>query len=231
MLETGSNTYRWDIENPNGYANAMGRYKTEKELEFVLAHIAGQHKDILDLGGGSGRFAIPLADRGHHVTVVDVSAEALRLLHRQKDPRISTLCADFLTHDFEQQFEVVLAIESVQFFTAIPFEMLFTKIHSTLRPRGRFVFTELNRRSWRYGLHTLSDSERFPYNVAGPDDYKTALRNAGFELLSMEGFVWMPFTVASNSHFVPLFQSIERAFHLNRWIRQSPWLLIAAERS
>jgi len=30
---------------------------------------------------------------------------------------------------------------------------------------------------------------------------------------------------------VPLFESIERALHLNRWIGQSPWLLVAAQRS
>ena len=49
MSEATSNTYQWDIENPKGYANAMGRYKTDKELAFVLDHVIGEQKHILDV--------------------------------------------------------------------------------------------------------------------------------------------------------------------------------------
>ena len=56
MSETRSNEYQWDLENHEGYANAMGRYRTEREFAFVLAHVVGRHEHILDLGGGSGRF-------------------------------------------------------------------------------------------------------------------------------------------------------------------------------
>ncbi|TAM89470.1 MAG: methyltransferase domain-containing protein [Jatrophihabitans sp.] len=38
---------------------------------------------VLDCGGGSGTFAVPLAQAGAHVTVVDVSADALATLHRR----------------------------------------------------------------------------------------------------------------------------------------------------
>ncbi|MDQ0990391.1 bifunctional 2-polyprenyl-6-hydroxyphenol methylase/3-demethylubiquinol 3-O-methyltransferase UbiG [Streptomyces sp. V3I7] len=39
--------------------------------------------DVLDLGGGSGRFAVPLAHLGHRVTVVDPSPNALFALERR----------------------------------------------------------------------------------------------------------------------------------------------------
>jgi SAM-dependent methyltransferase len=39
--------------------------------------------DVLDLGGGSGVSAVPLAQLGHRVTVLDVSADALATLHRR----------------------------------------------------------------------------------------------------------------------------------------------------
>ncbi len=39
--------------------------------------------DVLDLGGGSGVSAVPLAELGHRVTVVDTSADALAILHRR----------------------------------------------------------------------------------------------------------------------------------------------------
>jgi 2-polyprenyl-3-methyl-5-hydroxy-6-metoxy-1,4-benzoquinol methylase len=226
-----ADTYLWDIENPKGYANAMGRYKTRRELAFLLAHLIGARQRVLDVGGGSGRFAMPLAERGHDVTVVDICEDAVRLLHRRSNPRISTRCADFLAQTFDSHFDVVMGIESIQYFTSVTLEHLFAKIHSVLRPGGRFVFTGLNSRSWRYALHTLRGSKGIQYNVAGPNDYQTALRKAGFDVLSMEGLVWMPFTVSSNSRLVPLFGSIERALHLNRWIGQSPWLLVAAQRA
>lgn len=44
---------------------------------------AGAPLQVLDLGGGSGMFAVPLAALGHQVTVVDPSADALATLHRR----------------------------------------------------------------------------------------------------------------------------------------------------
>src|SRR3954471_8755612 len=39
--------------------------------------------DVLDTGGGSGNFAVPLARLGHRVTVVDPSPNALFALERR----------------------------------------------------------------------------------------------------------------------------------------------------
>jgi len=49
-------------------------------LEPILG--AGQLR-VLDVGGGTGGFAVPLAERGHDVTVVDPSPDALALLARR----------------------------------------------------------------------------------------------------------------------------------------------------
>ena len=46
---------------------------------------AGIPLRVLDVGGGSGMFAVPLAQLGHDVTVVDPSADALATLHRRAD--------------------------------------------------------------------------------------------------------------------------------------------------
>ncbi|CAB4931550.1 unannotated protein [freshwater metagenome] len=40
---------------------------------------------VLDVGGGAGVFAVPLAQLGHTVTVVDTSADALATLRRRAD--------------------------------------------------------------------------------------------------------------------------------------------------
>jgi SAM-dependent methyltransferase len=46
---------------------------------------AGGPQRVLDVGGGSGMFAVPLARLGHDVTVVDPSADALATLRRRAD--------------------------------------------------------------------------------------------------------------------------------------------------
>lgn len=47
--------------------------------------VAGEWRplDVVDLGGGTGGVAIPLAERGHRVTVVDPSPDALASLERR----------------------------------------------------------------------------------------------------------------------------------------------------
>jgi SAM-dependent methyltransferase len=45
----------------------------------------GRRPAVLDCGGGSGTFAVPLARAGADVTVIDISADALATLHRRAD--------------------------------------------------------------------------------------------------------------------------------------------------
>jgi SAM-dependent methyltransferase len=201
-------------------------------MAFLSAQLTGDKMAVLDMGGGSGRFAIPLADRGHHVTVVDIDRDALRLLHSRRPHGISTRLGNFLDQSFDGPFDAVVAIESVQLFTLVTLEHLFARVRAVLRPGGRFVFTELNGQSWRHALHNLRGRNNNPsYNVSTLRGYRTALENAGFQLLAVEGFVWMPFSACSNSRLVPAFESLERALRLNRWTMQSPWLLYAAQRT
>lgn len=55
--------------------------------------------DVLDVGGGTGGFAVPLAAAGHRVTVVDASPDALASLRRRAEEagvgdRVSAVQAD-----------------------------------------------------------------------------------------------------------------------------------------
>src|SRR5881392_399688 len=44
---------------------------------------AGRPLTVLDVGGGTGGFAVPIAQAGHRVTVVDASPDALAALTRR----------------------------------------------------------------------------------------------------------------------------------------------------
>jgi S-adenosylmethionine-dependent methyltransferase len=52
-------------------------------LRHELERHAGRELTVLDVGGGTGGFAVPLAEAGHTVTVVDASPDALAALTRR----------------------------------------------------------------------------------------------------------------------------------------------------
>ncbi|HMC67945.1 MAG TPA: methyltransferase domain-containing protein, partial [Mycobacteriales bacterium] len=54
-------------------------------LREALSTLApdGTQLSVLDAGGGTGGFAVPLAELGHHVTVVDPSPDSLAALERR----------------------------------------------------------------------------------------------------------------------------------------------------
>jgi S-adenosylmethionine-dependent methyltransferase len=53
-------------------------------LRAVLTEESGQLR-VLDIGGGTGGFAVRVAELGHHVTVVDPSPDALAILDRRSE--------------------------------------------------------------------------------------------------------------------------------------------------
>ena len=62
---------------PSAVVSAVGRIADE------CAARLGRPLEVLDLGGGTGGVAVPLAEAGHRVTVVDPSPDALAALARR----------------------------------------------------------------------------------------------------------------------------------------------------
>jgi SAM-dependent methyltransferase len=58
-----------------------------------LGRVAGAELDIVDVGGGTGGFAVPFAALGHRVTVVDPSPDALAAAQRRAAEKRVTLTA------------------------------------------------------------------------------------------------------------------------------------------
>ncbi len=61
-------------------AEPLDLYRTDDAALNGLHEIVGKGAEVLDVGGGAGRFALPLATRAKRVTVIDSSAESLDLL-------------------------------------------------------------------------------------------------------------------------------------------------------
>ena len=58
-------------------------HRTDDPAANMLFGLLTSDATVLDVGGGPGRFALPLATRAKHVTVVEPSAEAIEMLHER----------------------------------------------------------------------------------------------------------------------------------------------------
>lgn len=222
--------FYWDIENTATYNNKMGHYKTKSELEFINKYLDSP-KEILDIGGGSGRFAIPFQNSGHHVTVLDLSEPALTIL-KERNSTIKLIHSDFLQWQpsHENSFDLILSIEVLLYIKDLI--GFFNKVHRLLKKNGIFIFTATNKKSWRTILQKIKDKNQpdYNYSIYSLNDYKKIINETNFTIDALEGFLWIPCKLNSNSKFVDIFTSIEKAFYLNKFYAQSPWLIFAVKK-
>jgi 2-polyprenyl-3-methyl-5-hydroxy-6-metoxy-1,4-benzoquinol methylase len=115
---------------------------------------AGSALRVLDVGGGSGMFAVPLARLGHDVTVVDPSADALATLRRRADTAGVGALVHGLQGDGDLLHEVLPAAGGNGFDLALCHYVLevvddpavtLGEISRALRPGGQVSVATVNR--------------------------------------------------------------------------------------
>jgi len=215
-------SYLWDTSNPLGYGNRMGVYKTASVVKFVKRHVTRLTNNILDMGGGSGRIALPLVNDGFSdLTLIDQDEEAIHLCHQKGIS--NAFCTSINSFD-QTGFDTVLAIE---LFIVTPPNEVLKQANKRLREGGIFIFIGTNKSSWRYWLHQQRKKTTKNLGEYTLYEYKQLVINNGFSISRIEGYNWMPFKVNSNSALIPVFAYIERMFFLRYWLEQSPYLLFA----
>jgi 2-polyprenyl-3-methyl-5-hydroxy-6-metoxy-1,4-benzoquinol methylase len=216
--------YLWDERNPKGYFNRSGIYKTKVEYNFIRLHISTSKQSILDIGGGSGRFALPLINEGFDVTVVDLDQTAIELCKQKGITK--SYCCDIRNIDLTG-YNVVLAIE---LFLVTPPQEIIRVSNQKLDKDGLLIFVGINKNSWRNKLHNLRARKSKNYGELNIKEYKNLITTYGFQIIDIKGFNWMPFKVNSNNILIPLFSKLESALRLNKWLNQSPWLLFVCQK-
>ena len=112
-----------------------------RAVTAAMAAEAGRPQlDIIDAGGGTGGFAVPLAALGHHVTVIDPSPDSLAAAERraaEMNVRITVMhgdAADLAAVAGAQSADLVLC-HSVLEYVDSPVDAM-AQIASVLRPGG-----------------------------------------------------------------------------------------------
>jgi SAM-dependent methyltransferase len=220
--------YTLDYLDKNTYNTTMGHYKSSVEIDFILKNAGSKTNSILDICGGSGRIVIPLIKYSSNVTVVDIDADALRIL-KERNLGISTVCGDFSQVPLDKKYSLILCIEGPDYFQDK--KMFFDKVSDLLAADGRFIFTYTNPDSWRYFLRKIKKKgKKDPYHVMDLPLLKKLLQTHSLEIETIDGFYWMPFSVMSNNPLVKLFGFLEKNLKLNKWLSQSPWLMVSVKR-
>ncbi len=128
----------------NIYGTTKGRLRQAilwQDLELLLAQHATRRLRILDAGGGEGHNACRLAERGHHVTLCDLSAEMVARARINADEKgvsgnmhFVHSSAQHVGEHLESQVDLIL-FHAVLEWVASPYAMLET-LWSYLAPGG-----------------------------------------------------------------------------------------------
>ncbi|MGB4414752.1 MAG: class I SAM-dependent methyltransferase [Paludibacter sp.] len=221
--------YNWDYLDKKAYNNKVGHYKFRHQYQFILENGKTHFDKILDIAGGSGRFALPLRDYSEHITVLDLNPFALELL-KERDNSIEIINVDFTKKEINDTFSLILCIEAIGNFQ--DWELFFQKVNKLLNDDGRLIFSYTNPSSWRFYLRKIKHWKKgfHPYKEMELTELKALLSKCNFEIEKMDGMNWIPLPLSSNSIFVSFFEFLENTFKLKNWHAQSPWLMISLKK-
>ncbi len=132
------------------YLPMLGPERTAHEVEFIeWALRLEPGSTVLDLACGHGRHAIGMAQRGHHVTGVDLSPRYLEIAAgnaKAAGVEARWRAGDMRELPFEQEFDAIYS-----FFTSFGYysdpenEKVIAGVARGLRPGGRFLIDMANR--------------------------------------------------------------------------------------
>ena len=218
-------SYLWDINN--AYSTRSGKYKSKLETEFINNHLPKKQLKVLDIGGGSGRFAIPLAEGGNEVTVVEPNKEALTLL-RQRNSAVICINKSFEEFDTNEKYDLILIIEVLGSFDNI--DSILGRVYEMSNQNALLIISTKKTGAFKNKLIELRKKRTTYKGYTTLNNYRELLSKWSFYIENIKGLNWLPLKVNSNSIFVPLFIILIKVLRLNNWLGQSPELLICARK-
>jgi len=218
----------------------MGKYLTGVAKSFIEENLRADPKvrNVFDAGGGSGRFAIPLGQKGYKVTLSEVDIKPLRALKR-KLPNVPAILVgkDIQSFPFKDRaFDCILCIQDPWYTERS--NWFFAECNRLLKGNGILIFTIINKNSYK-ALFRWVVLKR--YLLQGKwwaaleyrksfTDIRKHIEVKGFRLLRAKGYSWIPYTYSSKGKFISLFVALEKLLRLDLLVSVSPRLIIKARK-
>ncbi len=220
-----NNEYIWDIHT--GYASKSGQYRFQTQYKFIKRNLdtnLPEGSKILDVGGGSGRFALPLSEY-YQVTVVEPDIRPVEIL-RNRTEKVSIIHSSFQDWKWtDEKYDAVMFLDSIVYFQNM--DWVFQTVSQLLRQGGFFLFNNININSYKQIIKTLPGLQGHLYPGARRyGEMQSLIKRHAFEIMDEVGFNWMPIRGISDFPLIPLYISIERVFQLGKVARRiSPEIL------
>lgn len=103
----------------------------------------------LDVGAGEGRNALFLAEKGFHVTAVDISQVAIDKLVRFASERgieLETVVADILTYEITRVYDAMISTVTLHFIPESETKTLIQRMKDSTQDGGVHVITAFSKR-------------------------------------------------------------------------------------
>jgi ubiquinone/menaquinone biosynthesis C-methylase UbiE len=200
---------------------------TDSEINFLLGKIRADD-EVLDMGCGTGRFTIPLAERVKAVSGLDLSPMMLATARKKLADR--GLAADLREGDMaalpfaDGSFDVVVSMLAMMHIPREDRQQVFREVARVLRPGGRFLVGVKNTvfermfRGDRFAAVDITDvaSEELiftntrsgedmvaPWHSFSPDELTSLSAIAGLSLVHLRGnspiSVWLADAVLADN--------------------------------
>lgn len=117
-------------------------------VQWIMEKVTGDKLNILDLGCGPGLYAEKMAELGHSVTGMDISANSIQYARESAQANhleIAYRLQDYLELEEESCYDLILLIFT-DFGVLLPEQRttLLKNIYQGLKPGGFFIFDVLN---------------------------------------------------------------------------------------
>jgi len=135
----------------NFYDKRLAFLDTFEQFQFIPNLGDVKDKKILDVGAGTGRLSLRLAERGAEVTALDVSEEMLNMLKQKVKKHTFSKGMTFVVADAESlpfpdnSFDIITAAFLIVHLKNL--KHFFAESYRVLKPGGLLAITNINQKS------------------------------------------------------------------------------------